>query len=308
MPLSSSDLFDRYIKRTRLIRSRSTERYFEGHELYFKLENEQITGSFKARGVVSKLLSLEPKDQWSRVVSYGTGNHGAALSWAAPLILGVNARVFLPKTASRWKIDHIRKLGGEVVVVSTRDEAEKMALEDSCELGAVLVPPSSDPAVINGASTVVAEILEEMQPEAIFVPIGGGSLAAGTLLAREKLAGKFQVHGVEPLLANDVAISLRTGSLFRFGQTPSTAADGVTTLGVTPLIFKQLKFLDSVQEVSEQEILYWHDVLAREEGVACELTSAVALAGAYRLCQQRRSWKVRIVVVITGSNCPPVQP
>jgi threonine dehydratase len=238
----------------------------------------------------------------TKIVTYGTGNHATALSWASRLILGCETQACLPAFVRQNKLDNIKRYGGSVTITKTRAEAEELAHELSKQDGCILIPPSSNDDVIAGAATVAYEIFNETHDlDAIFVPIGGGSHASGTLLSRGTFSPSTKVYAAEPENANDASISYRTGQLFRFKDTPPTIADGVTTLGVTPKIFEHIKKLDGIYEISEQEIEYWTIWFKHLTGIDCETTSALSLAAAYRFNREHGAGK-RLAVVITGSN------
>lgn len=291
-----------YIKHTRLISNPELNDIFNS-TVYIKLECEQVTGSFKARGVMNSILKLKEQGiKPAKIITYGTGNHGTALSWASRLILGSDTQVCLPAFVRQNKLDNIKKYGGSVTITQTRAEAEEIAHELSKHDGCILIPPSSNDDVIAGAATVAYEVFNEVKGlDAIFIPIGGGSHASGTLLSRETFSPSTRVYAAEPKNANDASISYHTGKLFRFKDTPTTIADGVTTLGVTPKIFEYIKKLDDIYEISEQEIEYWTIWFKHLTGIACEPTSALSLAAAYRFVREHGTGK-KLAIVITGSN------
>ena len=274
-----------------------------GHEIFFKLENQQITGSFKIRGVLNKLLDLKKKNSMiNTIVTYGTGNHAIALSYATPKFFDARVEVFIPSFAAPSKIHAIQKNGATLHLTKTRQEAEERAQEAATNHGAVLIPPSSDPSIVAGAGTVVYEALQEMDNvAALFVPLGGGSLASGSLIAANSIYPDIQVFAGEPKNANDAAISVKQGKIFRFQNSPETLADGAKTLGVTPMIFEYIKNLDGIIEISEREIAYWTVWFTRMTQISCEPTSALALAAAIQWLKTKKTPQ-KVLVVISGSN------
>lgn len=274
-----------------------------GHEFLFKLENLQVSGSFKVRGILSSLTKLKGTSDFpNKVVTYGTGNHGVALSFACKKIFNIDVEVFLPKFASHVKIDKIIANGGKITITQTRDEAEQKALEAGAEPGCFLLPPSDNDEIIYGAGTIAYEVLSQVDDiDAVFVPIGGGGLASGTLLAKNALSPNTKVFASEPLNANDAARSYRDNKIFRFAQSPQTIADGATTLGVVPRVFEHIKQLDGIFEITEYEIEYWTAWFWKLTKIQCEPTSSLALAGAFRFVSNIKD-KQKILIVVTGNN------
>ena len=274
-----------------------------GHDLFFKLESQQISGSFKLRGVINTLVNLKNSGvKIKKIVTYGTGNHATALAYAVPKFLDAQVEVFLPSFASNTKKLIIERYGATLTTTQTRQEAEDRAYAAAMEEDVVLIPPSSDKRIIAGAGTVAYEALLELKDiDAIFVPIGGGGLASGTLISAKSIDPKIKVFAGEPKNANDAAISLKQGKIFRFKNSPETLADGARTLGVTELIFSYIKNLDGIFEISEREIAYWTVWFTHLTKMSCEPTSALALAAAFRWLKIQKS-KKRVLVTITGAN------
>ena len=273
------------------------------HECYIKLECMQRTGSFKIRGVLNSLLKLKSLNVLpQKIVTYGTGNHGIALAWAGFKICNIKVEVFLPKFASEIKKSLIQSYNGKVVITDTREEAEIKATCAGNQTGCLLLPPSDNDDVIEGASTVALEVFNSLADvDAVFMPIGGGSLASGTLVARNLFSPKSKIYAAEPIMANDAALSYKNGKIFRFGTTPQTMADAATALGITPKIFGYVKKLDGIYEIAESEIAYWARIFAQLTQIKCEPTSVLSLAAAFKYLKDQTQQQ-RIVAIITGSN------
>jgi threonine dehydratase len=291
-----------YINNTQIISS-STLNEFLGHEIYFKLESLQKTGSFKIRGVLNSLLNLQNKNKMpSKVTTYSTGNHSIALAWATAKFFNVETEIYLPRFTSDIKQSLAQAYNAKIILTETRAEAESRALEAAKQDGCFLLPPSDHDDIIAGASTVSYETLNEMREiDAIFVPIGGGGLASGTLITKQLFSPNTKVYAGEPKVANDASISYQTGKIFRFKNSPETIADGAKTLGLSDKVFKYIKQLDGIYEISEREILYWTNWFTHLTKISCEPTSALAIAAAYRFLQNKTD-KQRIAVVISGGN------
>jgi threonine dehydratase len=193
-----------HVRRTPLLRVE-----LDGRPLWLKLENTQATGSFKLRGALNKVLSLDPRP--SVVVTASGGNHGLGVS-AAARVIGAEARVFVPDRIPEEKLRWLEEAGAAV----TRHgegyaEAEARALEEAARLGAPFIHPFADPAIVAGQGTLALEILEESRGacDAVLVAVGGGGLLAGVAVA---LAGSgVRVLGVEPERLPTVHRALEAG-------------------------------------------------------------------------------------------------
>ena len=275
------------------------------HDLFFKLENLQETGAFKVRGVINILSNLKKRNVLpEKIVTYGTGNHGIALAWASKLFGVEEVKIYLPHFTSEIKKELANNYGARVVITETRAEAESLAQADADNASYKLIPPSDNNDIIAGAATVSYEALQKQKDiDAIFVPIGGGSLASGTILVKNYLSPATKVFAGEPEKANDVSVSHRTGKIFRFEEAPNTIADGATTLGVTERIFNYVKQLDGIFEISEKEIAYWTAQFYRVSKIFCEPTSALAIAAAYRWTKEQSiETRKKILIIISGGN------
>ncbi|WP_086853684.1 threonine ammonia-lyase [Amycolatopsis kentuckyensis] len=244
--------------------------------LWIKPENRQRTGSFKVRGALNAVARL-PGPQ--HVLAQSSGNHGRAIAYAAARH-GRRATVVLPDTAPAYKVDAVRALGAEVVIVppARREAATAELLADT---GAALVG-SADFAVIAGHGTVGAEIVRELPSiGTVLVPVCNGGLLAGVAAAVKALSPGTRVVGVEPALAGDAAESLRTGRLVRWpvAQTYRTIADGLRAPVLGELAWQHIRSLvDDIVTVGEDDIVAAQAFLLGEFGVLAEPSGAVATA------------------------------
>jgi threonine dehydratase len=277
-----------------------------GHRLFFKLENLQRTGSFKIRGVMNALLVLKEQGKLpNKVVAYGTGNHGLALAWAANKLGIKDVIIYLHKNVHESKKKMPERYGAKVIIAETRQEAEDKAHQDIGR-GYELIQPSHNDNVTAGAGTVLYEALDQLKDvelDAAFIPIGGGSLSAGSAIVKHAMRPKMKIYAGEPLNANDASISYKTGKLFRFSTTPRTVADGATALGIPERLFQYIKLLDGIYEISEDKIVSWQSWFHKITGYACEPTSSLAIAAAHAwLKEQPKGAAKQILIVISGSN------
>src|SRR6266700_850941 len=198
-----------------------------GCDLTVAGETFQFTGSFKFRAAYN-LLSSIPQQQ---VVTASSGNFGQAIAYASKL-LGKTSTVVMPATSALVKIDAVRSYGGIVDLIDvheiSRDERVQQLLAE--QPGAFRAQAYDDYRVVAGNSTLGKDILTAADFDVLVVPVGGGGLCSGQVIARDYLQAKTEIIGAEPLPGNDAARSLRSGQLVRNEREPSTIADGARTL------------------------------------------------------------------------------
>ncbi|QDV43034.1 L-threonine dehydratase catabolic TdcB [Stieleria neptunia] len=271
-----------------------------GCDVSFKAENLQHVGAFKARGAVNAVMSLSDQEAERGVVTHSSGNHAAAIARAARL-RGIPAFIVMPEDSSPKKIAAVESFGvAPVFCGPSTQQREQAAAELQRRTGAILVHPFETPAVMAGQGTVGLELLEQISGlDAILVPVGGGGLLAGVLVAVKTLRPDVKVFAVEPALADDTARSLKAGS----PQPPTrydTVADGLRTqVGdrTFPIIEE---FVDDLFLVSEADILSAMRTIAEDAHLVAEPSGAVAFAGlvdhAERFAGQTTA------VIISGGN------
>jgi threonine dehydratase len=272
-----------------------------GGEIYFKCENLQRIGAFKARGAHNAVFALAAEAAARGVVTHSSGNHAAALSLAARN-RGVRARIVMPTNAPLAKVDSVRRLGGEISFCEPTIAARTAAAAAIvAETGAILVHPYDDLRVIAGQGTAAAELLGEVPTlDAILAPVGGGGLMAGTAVAARSLKPSIAIWASEPEQADDAWRSWSSGVLTAGGP-PDTIADGLrTTLGVTNFVILRA-LLDEFATVSEAAIVSSMRLAWEVLKVVIEPSSAVPLAALLdgKLDARGR----RVGVILTGGNC-----
>ncbi|WP_446217834.1 threonine ammonia-lyase [Micromonospora sp. IBHARD004] len=273
-------------------------------ELWLKPESLQPVGSFKLRGATHAVARLDPATRPRGVVTHSSGNHGQALAYAARAA-GIPCTVVVPEGAPPVKVDRIRALGAEVVLVPpTRRlaEAERIA----ADTGAALVPPFDDRRIIAGQGTVGLEILADLPDvDVVLVPVGGGGLSSGVATAVKALRPSTAVIGVEPELAADARDSLAVGEVvvWEVERTYRSSADGLRT-HLSELTLAHLRErLDGIVTVTEEEIRSAMGRLGREARLVVEPSGAVAVAA--RLFRRDELPSGRTVAVVTGGNVDP---
>lgn len=286
-----------YIHRTPVFTSSTLDR-MTGAKLFFKCENLQKIGAFKARGAHNAVLSLSSEERARGVVTHSSGNHAAALALAARNA-GTVAHVVMPVNAPKPKVASVERLGGRITFCeATLAARESAAAAVQAETGATFVHPYDDWRVIAGQATAALELIEDVpELDAIVAPVGGGGLLSGTALVA---AGSgLQVYGAEPAGADDAFRSLASGSLQLLGKV-DTIADGLrTSLGVRP--FEVIKrSVRSIATVSDEEIIEAMLLAWQVMKIVIEPSSGVPLAALlkHRLPVEGR----RVGVILSGGN------
>ncbi len=285
---------------TPLMRSATLDQKI-GAEVYLKPENLQKTGSFKIRGAANRIAALTPAEAARGVIAASAGNHGQALACAARLA-GVRATIVMPRTAAIAKIDATRAYGPEVVLAGTDyPEARAAAEELRARGGAVFVDAYDDPFVIAGQGTVGLEIAEELEPDAVLVPAGGGGLLAGIAAALAAASPRTEVIGVEAAGSPQLSASLDAGAASSIVRAVDTIADGLATgrIGAIPfdIIRKHVRRAVTVDdfEIGEAVLLMLERLKLLTEGAG-----ATALAGALKIRDELKG--KRVVLCISGGN------
>ena len=284
-PLASSELLNQWL----------------GHDIVFKMENMQKSGSFKIRGAMNALLTLKEHNRLpEKMVAFSSGNHAGAVAKVGRM-LGIDTTIIMPSFVSKVKQQATKGYGAKLTLTDTRPQAEAMAAELQAK-GVWLLHPYDDDTVIAGQGTACYEALEDgANPDAIFAVCGGGGLLSGTWLAAQLLAPHAKIFGCEPTLGNDATRSFRSGHIVGFDATPMTIADGARTLKVAQRTFAYLQKLDDFYEIDEQDILYWTQWLQHVLKAVVEPTAAVPMAAAFAWLKTQ-THKRRVLVMLSGGN------
>jgi threonine dehydratase len=253
-----------------------------GSPVVLKCENLQHTGSFKARGAVSKVLSLADEEVARGIITASTGNHGAAVAYAAA-ILGARALVVVPEGANPSKLAAIERLGGTLEVRGSDPvQSESAARAMAGEGGLTYVSPYNDPAVIGGQGTSGLELLDQVADlAAVYVAVGGGGLASGVAGIVKAISPSTRVIGCSPAASAVMYHSLRAGRILELPLEP-TLSDG-TAGGVEPgaITFDILgRLLDDFVIVGESDIRRAFLDLIEVEHLLVEGSAAMAYAAA----------------------------
>ena len=274
-----------------------------GRPLWLKPESLQPVGAFKLRGAFNAVLERLDAARASGVVTHSSGNHARAVAWVARE-LGLRAVIVIPDAAPAVKVDAVRALGAEVVIV-TAAEREIRAFDLAAEHGYVMIPPYDDAAVLAGQGTVGLEIAADLPGAGVvLVPVSGGGLIGGIATAVKALSPGTAVIGVEPELAADAAESFRAGQRIAWTteQTYRTIADGLRVTPVGELPWRQIqKYVDDIVTVTEDEIRDGVRRLAADARLVAEPSGAVPFA-AYLHHADRLGTRGSAVAVVSGGN------
>lgn len=267
----------------------------EREHVLLKCENEQISGSFKFRGAVNAIQSLRPKV----VVAGSSGNHGKALAFACQDSLA-RVVVVMSRDSSSAKRRELDKLGVRIVECDAGTEKRtSMVVSLAQEEALTEISSYDDPLVIAGQGTVGLELLNQISDvQTILIPVGGGGLLAGVLLAVKHLSPRTRVIGVEPKGGMDTFLSKLHGKRI-FLNDIDTICDGARAQAPGQLTFPIVQALvDEIFVVEDEEVLVAMHLLARS-GIKAEPTGALAVAGVGQLNNRRG-----LVAIISGGNIP----
>lgn len=288
-------------------RIRHTPLTWDAHRgWYLKWENQQVTGSFKARGALNKVLSLEAWEREQGLVTASAGNHGQGVAYAAKLT-GTPVKVFASEHASAKKVSAMRELGAEVVLVpGGYEQAEAAGICFAAEHSKTWVSAYNDAQVIAGQGTIGLEIASDLTLDESFtvvVPISGGGLAAGVGAALRGLPRPPRVVAAQPKASPFMHALFNGGAQSAVVESP-TLADGLTGAvqdgSLTIPLVRQ--FIHNILLVSEESIARAVAFAWSEYGQVIEPSAAVALAAVLD-----KTVKPPLVVLISGGNIHPQQ-
>lgn len=276
-----------------------------GVDVYLKCENLQRTGAFKIRGAYNRIHALTEEERKAGVVAASAGNHAQGVALASSL-LGVNAKVFMPKGAALPKLEAAKSYGAEVSLEgSNYDEAFAAASKHASETGAVMVHPFDHPDVIAGQGTIALEILEDLgETTALVVPIGGGGLISGIAAAAKALSPGIRVFGVEPEGAAGMSAALAAGKVVALDGV-KTIADGLASKSAGEQTLSHTKeFVDELVTVTEEEIAEALLFVLERGKLLIEPSGSVGIAAV--LSKRLKFTDGPVVVLLSGGNIDPM--
>lgn len=268
-----------YLRQTPVVEAIALQQPITPAHLFLKLENLQVTGSFKARGAVSTLRSL-PSDALHRgVITASGGNHGLAVAYAA-WTAQVPAKIFLPANVPPSKAQKLEQWGAEVVWQGeVWDDANAAALALAEETGMAYIHPFADPMVITGQGTIALELAQQVPDlDVLIVAIGGGGLISGVATAAKLLNPNIRVIGVEPTGAATLYESLKAGEVVNLPAI-TTRANTLAPRQSTALNLDLVqRHVEQIVLVTDEEMVQAAQWLWFEMGIAAELSGAAAIA------------------------------
>ena len=288
-----------FTHRTPVLTSQALDRLV-GARIHFKCENFQKTGAFKARGALNSVLTLNAEEAARGVLTHSSGNHAGALAWAAK-IGGTTARLVMPANSTAVKVAAVEGYGGEVVFCEPALESrETTAAALQRETQAHLVHPYDDDRIIAGQGTAAVELIEQIPDvDVIIVPVGGGGLLSGTLLAAKGLKRGVQVIAAEPAHVDDTYQSWKEGKIVP-AQSKHTVADGLRALVGVRNFGVIHRLVDDVLLVSETEILSAMRLVIERMKIVIEPSAAVPVAAL--LASRERFQGKEVGVILSGGN------
>ncbi len=297
-----------YIKRTPVLTSSRLDGAC-GAQLFFKCENFQKIGAFKARGATNAVFALDDATAKRGVATHSSGNHGTALARAAKL-RGIPAHIVMPKNSSKVKVRAVESYGAQLVFCEPTQQAREAACADViAKTGATLIHSFENEDVMAGQGTAVVELLEEIDVDLVMCPIGGGGLLCGTAVAAKSMRPKIKVIAAEPANADDAAQSFRAKKRI-VTEKKFTIADGLrTNVGERNFPIIQ-RYVDDIVTVSEDAIIMAMRTIWETMKIIIEPSAAVPYAAIvesppssdYGLASKIDISGKRVGIIFTGGN------
>ena len=297
--LKANSMRGNEIKKTPLIHSPTFSKLTDS-EVYLKAEFRQRTGSFKIRGAYYKIKSLSDEEKKHGVVAASAGNHAQGMAFASSLEK-IHCTIVMPKNASPAKVSATRGYGADVILEGVNyDESSAKAKEIAKETGAIMIHAFDDPQIIAAQGVIGLEILDDLPDvDEIYLPIGGGGLAAGTLIAIKEKNPNIKVIGVQSRSFPSMYESLKQGSLTASGG-ERTIADGISVKIPGQLTFNIInELIDEIVLVDDTEITKAMFLLMERMKFVVEPAGAASLA--YLISKKPAPGK-KVVAILAGGN------
>jgi threonine dehydratase len=293
------DRIKNFIHRTAILTSEGLNE-MAGCQLFFKCENFQKVGAFKARGAMNAVLSLTAEERQKGIATHSSGNHAQAIARAAKMV-NIPAYVVMPRTAPEIKKKGVRGYGAHIFECEPTLAARETTLADViAKTGAYEIHPFNNFDVIAGQATAAREVYEDVENIDVMVaPVGGGGLLSGTALATHYFSPATMVMAAEPELADDTFRSMKSGKI-EAALPPTSIADGLlTSLGekTFPII---REYVADVITVSEREIISAMRLIWERLKIIIEPSCAVPLAAVLKSPDMFKG--KRVAIILTGGN------
>ncbi len=296
---NAEKIIDGRLHRTPLVHSKTFSDMFNA-DVYFKMEIFQKTGSFKSRGAFVKFAYLTEEEKKNGVITASAGNHAQGVAFAANAY-NVRATIVMPEFTTPAKINAVESYGGHVILKgSSYDEAHDYAVNLGVEKGMTFIEAYNDEKVISGQATIGKEIMDDLNPDVIIVPIGGGGLISGISFAAKSMNPNVRVIGVESEKADSMVKSLKEGRIVSYTSN-DTIADGIAVKYPGNITFEMVKkYVDNIVTVNDEDIAYALFKLLEREKVLTEPSGAVGLAA---LLENKIDVKnKKVAIVLSGGN------
>jgi threonine dehydratase len=287
-----------HIHRTPVLTSSRLDESIGAH-LFFKCENFQKIGAFKARGATNAVFALDDATAKRGVATHSSGNHGTALARAAKL-RGIPAHIVMPKNSTKVKVRAVESYGAHIVFCEPTQAAREIACAELiAKTGATLIHSFENEDVMAGQGTAAIELLEEVDVDLVMCPIGGGGLLAGTAVAGKSIRPKIKVIATEPANADDATQSFHAGKRI-VTEKKFTIADGLrTNVGERNFPIIQ-RYVDDIVTVSEEAIISGMRTIWETMKIIIEPSAAVPFAALVK--PKIDIGGKRVGIILSGGN------
>ena len=269
------------------------------NEVYMKCENLQLTGAYKLRGALNKIISLSEEEKAKGVICSSAVNHAQGVAYASSL-MGVKSSIVMPETTPYLKVESTKNYGGNIILHGKcYDDAFLKAKTIEEEEGKVFIHPFNDIDVICGQGTIALEIFEEINDlDYILVPIGGGGLISGISVAAKSLNPNIKIIGVQAEGAPSMALSIKKDKICTLDSV-NTIADGISVKTPGSKTFEIVReYVDDIITVSENDIVNAFLLLVEKHKLVAEASGVVTLAALKKLRVKNK----KVCCILSGGN------
>lgn len=274
----AKERIEKYIYKTPLLRVEALDEVLNC-KVYLKPENFQKTGSFKLRGALNKILSLNEDERKRGIVASSSGNHAQGVAYAAKM-LGIDAKIVMPENVNPVKLENVKKLGATAVLVDTNPSSREEKVKEIIEKeNRVEVHPYQDKFVKEGQGTISLEVLEDNKNiNKIVVPVSGGGLLSGVAVGAKGINSNIKVIAAEPEKLNRYKVSSEKNELVEL-ENSFTIADGTRNNRANPINFPIIKeYVDDYIYASDEEIKEAIRLVAKNAKIIIEPSSALVFS------------------------------